>query len=788
MIIPLFVGRDSSIQAVEDALSKDRLIFLTTQKNIHQEYPSPEGLYHVGTIGMIMRMRKLPDSRLKILVQGVAKGKIDSFLSTDPYFKVQLDRVIEEPKVEITQDILSRMSDVKDLVNKLIHVGKVIPPDMNLILDEINEPGRLADVVASSLGLKVPESQLLLETTDPVFRLSLVLEYLKKEFDASHSQPKMKPQKSERSPYDYLSNSPKDPYGGMRGEYESDPKADEIAELRFKLEQKGLPEEVETEAFKQLQRLERMHPDASEASVIRTYIDWIIEVPWTEKTEDNHDLVRARKILDEDHYNLQKVKERILEFLAVSKLKKDMRGPILCFSGAPGVGKTSLGKSIARCLGRKFVRVSLGGVRDEAEIRGHRRTYVGAMPGKVIQALKQSASNNPVFILDEIDKLGADFRGDPASALLEVLDPEQNHDFRDHYLNLPFNLSNTLFITTANVVDNIPPALRDRLEIIQIAGYTEEEKLQIARRHLIRRQVKENGLQSENIKFTADGIKKMIREYTQEAGLRTLERKIATVCRKVAKDIALGEMPSLPTPPSTSDSEASAAVVSPPLLITPKKVEKYLGKPEFVDEGLDQISRIGISNGLAWTPFGGQILQIEAIKIPSRKAELVLTGQLGDIMKESAKAAYSFIQSNAEKFQIDSEDFAKYDVHLHVPAGAIPKDGPSAGITIATAMLSLFTGIPIRHDVAMTGEITLRGRVLMIGGLKEKSLAALRHDIHHIIVPEGNYRDISEMPPELRRKITFHRVRNIMDVFEIALERSPYKKPLAISSRPAEAA
>ncbi len=773
MIIPLFIGRESSIKAVEEALNEDRFIFLATQKNMFEEAPTPESLYEVGTVGMIMRLRKLPDARLKILVQGITKARVKKFMTTDPFFKVNLEKMAEEPATNLTPDIITRMNEAKDLVSKVIQTGKVIPPDMSLILDEIQDPGRLADAVTASLGLKVPESQLLLETTDPIFRLNLVLEYLKRTLE-SHQFPPFSSEKDQKAPYEYFP-SQKDPFGPFRGEYEGDPKADEIAELRMKLESKGLPTEVEQESFKQLQRLERMHPDASEASIIRTYIDWIIDIPWSEQSADNNDLKYAKQILDEDHYNLQEVKDRILEFLAVSKLKNTMRGPILCFAGPPGVGKTSLGKSIARCLGRKCTRVSLGGVRDEAEIRGHRRTYVGAMPGKVIQGLKQSGTNNPVFILDEIDKLGSDFRGDPSSALLEVLDPEQNHEFRDHYLNLPFNLQNTLFITTANVVDEIPHALRDRLEIIQIPGYTEHEKSEIAKRHLIKRQIKENGLLNANISFTTDAVKKIVREYTREAGLRTLERKIGSICRKIAKDLAMNPVEPL------EQKKGSA------IRLTPKRVEHYLGKPEYLDQELDNVSHVGLATGLAWTPFGGEILQIEAIKIPSKTGGLILTGQLGDVMKESARAAHSFIRSKADHFLINPMDFSKYEVHVHVPAGAIPKDGPSAGITIATSILSLFTNIPVRFDTAMTGEITLKGRVLMVGGVKEKALAAARQGMKHLVLPEENRRDISEIPEEIQKNMKFHMVKHIFDVFELVFESRPFKDKIETLSREAAA-
>jgi ATP-dependent Lon protease len=764
MILPLFVGRESSIAAVEEALKRDRLIFLTTQKNIHQEIPTPDALYEVGTVGMIMRMRKLPDGRLKLLVQGLNKAKIAQFDKTDPFFEVSFSQLIEEPDVKLTEEVVQTMNEVKLAVNRLASLGKIIPPDMAIILEEIQEPGRLADIVASNLGLKVPESQLLLETSDPIFRLNLVLEYLKKEQELIQIQNKMRDtrrQDPQQNPNDF---PPRDPYQGMGNPYEADPKMEEIAEIRFKLEQKKLPKEIETEAMKQLSRLERMHPDASESGIIRTYLDWVIDIPWSEPSKDSHNLVKAKDILDKDHYGLDKIKDRILEFLAVSSLKHKMKGPILCFVGAPGVGKTSLGKSIAHCLNRKFVRMSLGGVRDEAEIRGHRRTYVGAMPGKILQGLKHCGTNNPVFVLDEIDKLGSDFRGDPASALLEVLDPEQNHEFKDHYLNLPFDLSNVMFIATANVMDTIPPPLRDRMEVINLAGYTENEKLQISKRHLIKKQIKENGLNEKDISFTSPGLMKLIRDFTREAGLRTLERKIGSVCRKIAKNIALKK---------SKSGVRSTHTVS----ITAEKVEKLLGQPIFKDDVLDFTDKVGVATGLAWTPFGGEVLQIEAVRSPSKNGTLLLTGQLGDIMKESARAATSFIQANADTFHINPDDFHHYDIHVHVPAGAQPKDGPSAGVTIATTILSLMAGIPIRHDVAMTGEITLKGRVLPIGGIKEKLLAAMRYGIKEIIVPHANHRDIVEIPAEYKKSIKIHEVKNISEVFDLALVKTPFRKP-----------
>ncbi|MEQ1878418.1 MAG: endopeptidase La, partial [Bdellovibrionia bacterium] len=627
-----------------------------------------------------------------------------------------------------------------------------------LVLDDVGDPGRLADLIASNLGLKVSDSQKILETLDCQARLKLVNEFLQNELELLAMQARIR-----NTAKDEMSKSQKEYFlreqiRAIKNELgENDAKAEEIEELREKLLSAGMTPEVETEALKQLGRLERMHPDASEASMVRTYLDWLVDLPWSKKTEDNLDLNFAKDVLEEDHYDLQKIKDRILEFLAVRKLKaKDnLKGPILCFVGPPGVGKTSLGKSIARSMNRKYCRISLGGVKDEAEIRGHRRTYVGAMPGKIIQALKQAKSNNPVFILDEIDKLGSDFRGDPSAAMLEVLDPEQNSTFRDHYLNVDFDLSNVMFLATANIGENIPQALKDRMEVIQLSGYTEEDKVVISRRHLIQRQLESNGVAEDNIEFTDEGLRYVISGYTREAGLRNLEREIGSICRKVAKDVVFG------------NREKQT--------ITPKEVEKFLGPVKYQREDELGENKVGVATGLAWTQFGGEILYIEALHMKG-KGELVLTGQLGDVMKESAKAALSFAHANYAELGIREDWLDTHQIHVHIPSGAIPKDGPSAGITMATALVSLMTDVPIRSDVAMTGEVTLTGRVLPIGGLKEKALAALRHGVKDVIIPEGNVKDLVDIPEAFRKRLNFLPVKMLHEVLDIALEKPGAKK------------
>jgi ATP-dependent Lon protease len=755
MILPLMVGREKSIKAVEEAMNADRLIFLATQKVSSEEDPGPTDIYQVGTVAMVVKMLRLPDGRVKILVQGLAKAQIVSFLDSPDFFKVQIDKIPDPTPAAVTIEIEALMRSVKENSEKILQLRGIISPDAVAILDSIEDPGRLADLVASNLKLRVEESQAILEVIDPVDRLKKVNELLSKELELSAMQAKIQTQAKEEMGKTHREYFLREQLKAIQSELgEIDEKTKEIEEFREKIFKARLPKDVQPEAEKQLSRLGQMHPDAAEASIIRTYLDWIVELPWSKSTRDKLDIKNAKTILDEDHYDLEKVKDRILEYLGVRKLNKQMKGPILCFVGPPGVGKTSLGRSIARALGRKFTRISLGGVRDEAEIRGHRRTYIGALPGRIIQGLKTAASNNPVFMLDEIDKVGADFRGDPSAALLEVLDPEQNNAFSDHYLNVPFDLSKVMFITTANLADPIIPALKDRMEIIELSGYIDEEKLKIARQYLIPKQIKENGIKEENFSLTDEALLGIINHYTREAGLRNLEREIANLCRKIARKIAEGEK-SIPR-------------------ITAKNLNKFLGVPRFVPDDEQRVDEVGVATGLAWTPYGGDVLHIEATPMEG-KGTLFLTGQLGDVMKESGHAAMSYFRSRADRFGMKAKFYFGKDIHVHVPAGAIPKDGPSAGVTMATAIVSAFTGIPVRADVAMTGEITLRGRVLPIGGLREKSLAALRSHIHTVIAPEQNEKDLDEIPAHIRRKLQFKFVKHMDEVLKLALKQDPEK-------------
>jgi len=753
MILPLFVGREISIAAVDHALSGDRLIFLATQKEVGDEDPEPEAIYEVGTVAMIMRMLKLPDGRVKILVQGLTKGRITEYLSARPYYSVRLERITEPADAEASLETEAMIRTIKEQLNKIVSLGKVISPEVMVIVENMQDSGSLADLVASNIGLKVEDAQKLLEIFDPIERLKRVNELLNKESELLDMQARIQSAAKEEMGKSQREYYLREQLRAIQQELgETDARAEEIAELRKSIEAAKMPEPVEKEALKQLGRLEQMHPDAAESGMLRTFLDWMVELPWSKSTRDSLEIKKAKKILDEDHYYLDKIKERILEFLAVRKLKKTSKGPILCFVGPPGVGKTSLGKSIARSMGRKFVRISLGGVRDEAEIRGHRRTYVGALPGRILQGLKQAGSNNPVFMLDELDKLGSDFRGDPSSALLEVLDPEQNFMFSDHYINLPFDLSKVMFIATANQMDTIPGPLRDRMEVISLAGYTEEEKLQIAKRYLVPRQTKENGISAKYITLTDEAVKSVISKYTRESGLRNLEREIGSICRKVARRVAEGEKRHFS--------------------VNATAVHKYLGPPRYLREEEMDKNEIGVVTGLAWTPVGGEILYVEAI-IMQGKGGLTLTGQLGDVMKESVQAALSWIRAKEMELGLAEDFFHTSEIHVHVPAGAIPKDGPSAGVTMATALVSALTKIPVRKDVAMTGEITLRGKVLPIGGLKEKILAAVRAGVTTIIIPEQNRKDLEDVPKNILKKVTIVSVKEIDDVLRVALESYP---------------
>jgi ATP-dependent Lon protease len=748
MMLPLFVGRDVSIRAVEESLSRDRLIFLVSQKNSAEENPNASDIHRVGTIASIMRMLKLADGRVKILVQGLSKGEVDTYIRERPFFEVKIRKVIEPTLAEVPIEVEALMRTAKEKIEQILNL-KNLPPEIVMVTDNIGDPGVLADLVASNLRLKIEESQTILEIFDPIERLKKVNELLGRELELSTMQARIQNQAKEemsKTQRDYFLREQLKQIQQELGE--GDERAEELHELRKQIVKAKMPTEVKREADKQLKRLEQMHPESSEASLVRTYLDWLVDLPWSKQSKDNLNIKKAKQVLDEDHYNLEKIKERILEYLAVNKLRRKIKGPILCFVGPPGVGKTSLGRSIARSLGRNFVRVSLGGVRDEAEIRGHRRTYVGALPGRIIQGIKQAGTNNPVFMMDEIDKVGADFRGDPSAALLEVLDPEQNHAFSDHYLNLPFDLSNVLFICTANLLDPIPPALADRMEVIQLSGYTNEEKLEIARKYLIPRQRDDNGISTKYLEISDDAVLRIIAEYTKEAGLRNLEREIAAICRKVARKVAEGKLD------LTRINRAN--------------IHSFLGAAKFLPEAEQEHHEIGVATGLAWTSSGGEILYVEA-SLSKGRGNLTLTGQLGDVMKESAQAAVSYARAHAKKLGIEEDFYQKLDIHIHVPAGAIPKDGPSAGITMATALISALTKRPVSRDVAMTGEITLRGRVLPIGGLKEKSLAAFRAGMKTIIIPDRNEKDLEEIPKPLRRKLTWVIAKNMSEVLAVAL-------------------
>lgn len=751
MILPLFVGREMSIRSIDHALNSNRMIMLLTQKDLNIENPGPDDLFTVGTVGIIMRMLKLPDGRVKILVQGLTKARVLNFTQTEPMFMAAIERIPDQKIEEISIEIEALIRTVKEQLDKAVSLGKAILPDIMVVVENLSDPGRLADLVASNLGLKTEQAQEILEIDDPVKRLKKVSDILSREVELLLVQQKIQTEargEIDKTQREYFLREQLKAIQKELGEI--DERAEEIKEFRKKIEEAKMPEKVLKEAEKQLRRLEKMHPDSAEAATVRTYLEWMVELPWSKSTKDNLDIKAAERVLNKDHYDLEKVKERILEYLSVRKLKEKMKGPILCFIGPPGVGKTSLGRSIARALGREFVRMSLGGVRDEAEIRGHRRTYVGALPGRIIQGIKQAGTNNPVFMLDEIDKIGMDFRGDPSSALLEVLDPEQNNAFVDHYLGVPFDLSNVMFITTGNLVDTIPGPLRDRMEVIYLSGYTTEEKLGIAKNYLLPKQLEEHGLTKRNLRVTDTALRLLITQYTREAGVRNLEREIANLCRKVAKRIAEGAPKKF--------------------LITTKNLHRYLGVPKYLPEEEMERDEVGVATGLAWTETGGDIIYVEATTMKG-KGSLTLTGQLGDVMKESAQAALSYIRSRAKKLGIKEDVFSRTDIHIHVPAGAIPKDGPSAGITMATAIASALTGIPVSKNVAMTGEVTLRGRVLPIGGLKEKSLAAKRMGIKKVIIPKRNKKDLEDIPKYVKKDIDFILVDTMDEVLKVALKR-----------------
>ncbi|MCH8953839.1 endopeptidase La [candidate division KSB1 bacterium] len=746
-IIPISVGREKSIKLIEEALSDNKLITLVAQRDGKVEDPRPEDLFRWGTVTSVMKVFKMPDGTQSVMVQGLSRAQVLDYTQVDPFFKALVQPQPEKKVAGVSIEAL--IGNIRSLFEKIVGRASYLTPEHVILIANTEDPGRLADVIIWNLTISTAEKQSVLELIDIKDRLEKLNYILTKELQilelGSKIQTEVQGEINKTQREYYLREQLK----AIQKELgEEDERTVEINELRKKIKDAKMPKETTEVAEKELDRLSKMPPAAAEYTVSRTYLDWLIELPWEKGTKDNLDVKKAQKILDEDHYDLEKVKKRILEYLAVRKLKKDMKGPILCFVGPPGVGKTSLGKSIARALGRKFMRISLGGVHDEAEIRGHRRTYIGALPGRIIQGLKKVGSKNPVFMLDEIDKIGMDFRGDPSSALLEVLDPEQNNSFSDHYLEVPFDLSQVMFITTANLADPILPALKDRMEMLELPGYTEEEKLKIAQKYLIPKQLKAHGLTKSHIEFKEEATAEIIKSYTREAGVRNLEREIAAICRGVAKEVVEG------------NTESTA--------IKKDSVSSYLGSIKFFSEVAERTSRAGVATGLAWTPFGGDILFVEATKMKG-KGDLILTGSLGDIMKESARAALSYIRSKASELKIADDIFSKYDIHIHVPAGAIPKDGPSAGVTLLTCLVSLLTNKLVSNDLAMTGEITLRGSVLPVGGIKEKILAAHRAGIKRVLLPEKNRKDFDDIPEAVRKQIELCFVSEIDEVLKLGI-------------------
>ncbi len=747
-ITPLMIGNSKSIKLIDEKIISDRLICIVTEDENAPgdtiDY-NPDELYKFGTVSKILRMIKLPNNNVRILIQGLARAKILDYTATEPYIKAKISIEQDIIKDDIELDALKR-----NIITMFQRVASYIPQigeELQIIVMNIEDPGKLADLVASNINITTAERQDLLETLDVKKRLEKVLKYLNKEIQVlelgSKIQTKVKSDLDKKQ-REFFLRQELDAIKKELGE-KDDEFPEEIKELEKKIKEAKMPEKVEKIAFKELDRMKKMQPGFAEYSVIRTYVEWLIDLPWSKSTKDNLDIEKVQKVLNQDHYDLEKVKERIIEFLSVRKLKKDMKGPILCLVGPPGVGKTSLGQSIARAMNRKFVRISLGGIRDEAEIRGHRRTYIGALPGRIILGMKNAGSNNPVFMLDEIDKIGTDFRGDPASALLEVLDPQQNNSFVDHYLDVPFNLTNVFFITTANMLDTIPPALLDRMEILRIPGYTLEEKVKIAKKYLIPRQLEENGIKDKKIKFTVSAVRKLIKEYTREAGVRNLEREIGNICRKIARKIVEKKKY--------------------PHKIEQETIEHLLGPKKFFSEVAERITMPGIATGLAWTPVGGSILFIEATKM-SGKGELKLTGKLGDVMKESASISLSYLHANCEKYNIDCKVFENSSFHIHVPEGATPKDGPSAGVTITAALYSLLTNKKIKSDFAMTGEMTLRGKILPVGGIKEKVLAAKEAGIKNILLPKNNKKDLDDIHENLKKDLNFYFIDTIDDALK----------------------
>ena len=756
LILPIMVGRKRSVKLIDDAMDSNRIIGIVTQKRSEIEDPKEGDLYSVGVAALILRMIRELDGSQRVIVQGVSRIRVKEYIQREPYFRARTDTI--EEGFALGVEIEALMMNLKNLFQRAVELAPYLTSELGSMVSNIKSPPILADLIASNLNVSTPEKQGILETIDVRERLTKVHLILNKEVQVLELGNKIQSQVKEdmdRTQREYYLREQLKAIKKELGEL--DDHSTEIKELREKIKKAKMPPEVVTAAEKELDRLSKIPPASAEYTVARTYLDWLVELPWSETTTDNLDIHNAQKTLDEDHYDLEKVKKRILEYMAVRKLKSDMKGPILCFVGPPGVGKTSLGKSIARAMGRKFMRLSLGGVRDEAEIRGHRRTYVGALPGRIIQGVKRAGSNNPVFMLDEVDKIGMDFRGDPSSALLEVLDPEQNFSFSDHYIDLPFDLSKVMFITTANVLDTIPPALRDRMETLELPGYSEDQKMMIAKEFLIQKQITEHGLTSEYIELQDAALQVIISSYTREAGVRNLEREIAAVCRGVAKDVASG-----------NNKEK--------VIITPELLHKFLGPVKFFPELAERTSEPGVATGLAWTPTGGDIIFVEATKMRGEKG-LTLTGQLGDVMKESAQAALAYVRSKAKDLGIEEDFFEKHDIHIHVPAGAIPKDGPSAGITMFIALTSLLTNKPVRNDVALTGEITLRGLVLPVGGIKEKVLAGMRAGIRTIILPKKNEKDLEEIPEHIRNQLNFKFIQRMDEAIELALKQPELQKP-----------
>ncbi|OPZ72081.1 MAG: Lon protease 2 [bacterium ADurb.Bin478] len=754
IVTPLVVAREKSVQLINDVISGHRILGLVAQRQPEVEEPGPEDIYEYGCAAIILRMLKFPDGSLRVLVQGLARVKLGAVIKTSPYLVSQIQVLSEDFPSSTELEALKRNLSIQ--FQKVVSLIPQLPDELQVVVVNTTHPGKLADLVASNLNLTVEEKQSILESVDIKRRLKRLTVFVNRELEVlemgSKIQDKVQTELGKNQREYFL----REQLRAIQKELGlNDERSQEIEELRTKIKEAAMPPEPEKEALRELDRLSKMQPGAAEYTVARTYIDWMVALPWSVATPDNLDIKAAGQVLDEDHYDLIKVKERILEYLAVRKLKDSSKGPILCFVGPPGVGKTSLGRSIARAMGRKFIRISLGGVHDEAEIRGHRRTYIGALPGRIIQGIKNAGSNNPIFMLDEVDKIGQDFRGDPSSALLEVLDPQQNFSFTDHYMDVPFDLSRVMFITTANVLDTIPSALRDRLEVLELPGYIEEDKVQIAFTYLIPRQIEENGLQKNQIRFSKAAVERIIRDYTREAGVRNLERQIAAVCRKVAKKVAAGEG-------GRSD-------------IKPASLHDMLGPVRYFSDVAERTHEPGVATGLAWTPTGGDILFIEATQMQGGKG-LMLTGQLGEVMKESAQAALSYLRAHLPDFGLPPDYFEKRDIHIHVPAGAIPKDGPSAGVTMATALVSLITQRPVRHDLAMTGEITLRGKVLPVGGIKEKVLAARRAGLKTVILPKKNQDDLEEIPKDAHKDITFHFVEKLDQVLEIALKADKKSK------------